>query len=892
MAELKIQMILDLKPFSAGLASALNMGKSFSSQFTKIASGIQVDVDESAFKNEISKLENIYAGFRQSAEKDVKLDADGKKVRTEGKKAEDAIKKVPAKKTTFFFGNAKHLTDTIASAGIAIGAITMAAKKVIGVLGSWTTASNRQEQAEKKVTQAILSTGNAAGFTAPKLAKAASELQKITTFSDEFILNNATAQLLTFTNIAGDNFLRVQKAALDVSTVLSTGPEDAMNRLSGISIQLGKALNDPVANLSALSRSGIQFSKEQKEVIKHLADTNRLADAQALILDELEKQYGGQAEAAAKGGGATQQFANIVGDLKEKLGDLIKVALIPAVTFLSRFVSGINDMISIGKKSSTNLEDQRIKASALKSEFDSLTQTLLILSQKESLSNEELKIKNDTIQKLQTQYPLYFSNLKNEAGNYDTLKTSIENARIQLENYTNQIVQNAIVQQYADRIADLTTKIIQNRTTVAELEIANSKLRNTFSTNTEDVTANRIAMENNNTMIAAATAMNADLTLELGNVQKALQLAKEEAAKYTNAIGPAAVQVLDDGIKTTAETAETTATVMKNGFITNLFDMKIAALDLAENIKLNFEITFDMMLEHWGNVASQWAARAEATAQAINQTVNNVGNAYNAFFEHKKQLIQNDMNREIASAQARYNAEKKRIQNTVQDEDEKAAQLAQLEQTLADETANIKEDARQKEILAARKLKPIKIAQAISGTALAVVNALQMKPFIPLGIASAIAAGVAGAAQIATIKAQPFASGGKVRGGEQTIRVNEQGEEYVINAPATRILGAGLLSKIMAFPGRAKQALETIAFPSVNIPQPKYAFAYGGSTASVNENIDYNARLNVDLQGIKESIKEIKEAILGIYLTAELDDEKLAVMVENGQKQLTLRTVG
>lgn len=206
-------------------------------------------------------------------------------------------------------------------------------------------AYGKQEAAERKVAQAIQSTGATAGFTASELNKLASELQSISTFGDEIILNNATAQLLTFTNIAGDNFKRVQQAALDVSTVLSTGPEDAANRLKDVSIQLGKALNDPVANLGALSRAGIQFSDEQEKTIKGLAQTNRLAEAQSLILTELEKQYGGQAAALAQtSSGALVQFNNLMGDLNEKVGGAISTALIPLTKEVSKFFTVLNEV--------------------------------------------------------------------------------------------------------------------------------------------------------------------------------------------------------------------------------------------------------------------------------------------------------------------------------------------------------------------------------------------------------------------------------------------------------------------------------------------------------------------------------------------------------------------
>lgn len=200
--------------------------------------------------------------------------------------------------------------------GLAIGVAVQGARELFEIGKRAITAFTQQAQAVEKVNQAIKSTAGAAGFSLSQLRKEASELQKRTLFGDEDVLNNATAQLLTFTNIAGDNFLRTQRVALDLSTVLD-------GDLKSASIQLGKALNDPVANLSALSRSGIQFSAAQKAVIKDLAESNRLAEAQAVILDELERQYGGQAEAAARVGGGWQQLGNVLGDTMEELGGFI-----------------------------------------------------------------------------------------------------------------------------------------------------------------------------------------------------------------------------------------------------------------------------------------------------------------------------------------------------------------------------------------------------------------------------------------------------------------------------------------------------------------------------------------------------------------------------------------
>ena len=199
-------------------------------------------------------------------------------------------------------------------------------------------AFNEQAKAVAQVEAGLKSTGNQVGYTSQQLQNLASNLQNKTLFGDEEILKGATSQLLTFTNIAGQQFARTQEVALDLATRLD-------GDLKSSSIMLGKALNDPVANLSALSRAGIQFSADQKEVVKSLVETGKLAEAQTLILDELEKQYGGSAEAAAKAGtGPFKQLSNALGDLQEQFGKLILEFIQPVIPKLQQVMSALLNM--------------------------------------------------------------------------------------------------------------------------------------------------------------------------------------------------------------------------------------------------------------------------------------------------------------------------------------------------------------------------------------------------------------------------------------------------------------------------------------------------------------------------------------------------------------------
>ena len=223
--------------------------------------------------------------------------------------------------------------------------MTMGLTAPIAALGfTAVKAFDQQAKAIAQVEAGLKSTGATVGYTSKQLQQMASDLQTKTIFGDEEILKDATSQLLTFTNIAGDQFARTQSVALDLATRLD-------GDLKSASIQLGKALNDPIANLSALSRSGIQFSEDQKQVIKSLTESGRLAEAQTVILDELEKQYGGSAEAAAKAGtGGLKQLANSFGDLQEEFGKIIMEFLPPVIDGLKNMLAAFQNLSPQVKK--------------------------------------------------------------------------------------------------------------------------------------------------------------------------------------------------------------------------------------------------------------------------------------------------------------------------------------------------------------------------------------------------------------------------------------------------------------------------------------------------------------------------------------------------------------
>ena len=207
----------------------------------------------------------------------------------------------------------KALKSLALDVGGALG-LTFGVQELASFTADSVNLAREQAAAEAQVAAAIQSTSNAAGTSLDELKAHAAALQSITNFGDEATLQGQ-GLLLTFTNIQ-DNLPRATTAMLDVATAMGTDVKSA-------AIQVGKALNDPIMGLSALSRSGIQFSDEQKRLIKSLVETNRVADAQTIILDELERQFGGSAVAAREADGGFKAIANSFGDLQEKIGALV-----------------------------------------------------------------------------------------------------------------------------------------------------------------------------------------------------------------------------------------------------------------------------------------------------------------------------------------------------------------------------------------------------------------------------------------------------------------------------------------------------------------------------------------------------------------------------------------
>jgi hypothetical protein len=187
----------------------------------------------------------------------------------------------------------------------------------------------------------IKSTGGIANVTAGHVNELSDSLMRKSGMDDELI-HSGENLLLTFKNVrnevgaGNDVFDRATTAALDLSVA-------GFGDMTSTSKMLGKALNDPIKGLSAMSRAGVTFTGSQKDAIKAMVESGDILGAQKAILKEVESQVGGSAEAYG------ETLPGAVGKAREALmnaaGSILSTAG-PAFELISSAAEGLAGFLS------------------------------------------------------------------------------------------------------------------------------------------------------------------------------------------------------------------------------------------------------------------------------------------------------------------------------------------------------------------------------------------------------------------------------------------------------------------------------------------------------------------------------------------------------------------
>ena len=195
--------------------------------------------------------------------------------------------------------------------------------------------------------------GDQAKGVTDRLVKLA-EATALNTGVDQNAIKLTQAKLLTFKELAatadqvGGAFDRATMAAIDMAAA-------GFGEAESNAVQLGKALNDPIKGITALTRSGITFTAEEKKLIETLVNSGKTLEAQDLILKAIETQVGGTAEATANASDkmrigfklVSEQIGTALLPLFEELVTFLQTSVIPQMAGLSDFISRNSEAIKI-----------------------------------------------------------------------------------------------------------------------------------------------------------------------------------------------------------------------------------------------------------------------------------------------------------------------------------------------------------------------------------------------------------------------------------------------------------------------------------------------------------------------------------------------------------------
>jgi hypothetical protein len=225
------------------------------------------------------------------------------------------------------------LKKAFVPATAALGGLAVAGAKMVAAGEQAATANARIEQ----IATSMGLFGDETQKVTSRLVDLANEQARLTGVNQNTI-KESQALLLTFKDIAssadevGGAFDRATQLTLDMASA-------GFGSVTDNAKQLGKALNDPIAGLTALRRSGIQFTEAQQDQIRTLVESGQVLEAQNMILEEIENQVGGTAEATAN---STDKMKVAFSQASESIG----MALLPAVEALLPLVISFADWAS------------------------------------------------------------------------------------------------------------------------------------------------------------------------------------------------------------------------------------------------------------------------------------------------------------------------------------------------------------------------------------------------------------------------------------------------------------------------------------------------------------------------------------------------------------------
>lgn len=277
-----------------------------------------------------AELQRLSAQAKEASEK---LRAMGQDVPAGIQKIADA-----GKQTTGVFSDLnKQVAATAAgfiSAQAIIGGVQTGFRTLTGFVVDSIASYASAEAAAKKMTTALRAQGTATPEVIASFNDLASQFQRTTVYSDDLV-NSAQALLTQIGGVAPGQMDKALKAATDLASGLGIDLLDATRMVAKASEE----------NVGALKKAGVQ-----------LDETRVAGEGMSYILSEIEKKFGGQAQAAVDTySGKVAQLANEWDNVKESVGKaIVEDQLVQdSLRAVNDSIVGVNDSASSGSKTIT-----------------------------------------------------------------------------------------------------------------------------------------------------------------------------------------------------------------------------------------------------------------------------------------------------------------------------------------------------------------------------------------------------------------------------------------------------------------------------------------------------------------------------------------------------------
>ncbi|MES2808783.1 MAG: hypothetical protein V4619_09180 [Bacteroidota bacterium] len=347
-----------------------------------------------------------------------------------------------AQQSKGFFASFKdgfaEMAGNVTAATLVFKAVGAGIDAIKNIWNGSEAAFKEAEQNQAQLAAVLKSTAGAAGLSQEALNDLSTAVMNKTGVDDDAI-TKSEALLLTFTNIHDQIFEESIPAILDMSKALGTD-------LEGATIQVGKALNNPIAGLTALKKVGVSFTEQQKEQIITMQKAGDMMGAQKIILGELTKEFGGVAEAIRNtDSGKLEAFETRIGNIQESIGKWITKGKSLALDVLSPFITFIERVTS--SKLSEDLEDERIEMNLL----------VLKITDANTQQSERVKL----IEKLKGMYPQLLKDLDAEKSSNEQVAKA---ADLVNKTYIDRIVlakKDEEIEQQNQRAAELKIKMLE-----------------------------------------------------------------------------------------------------------------------------------------------------------------------------------------------------------------------------------------------------------------------------------------------------------------------------------------------------------------------------------------------------------------------------------------------